>query len=565
MTKRRIRTNAFSRLKLSAGLAGLCLAGVAGVANAGACDDLAKVALPNVTITKAVEFAGGNFRDDTRADAQIKIQPGLPAFCRVRGITRPTSDSEIEFEIWLPVETRWTRRLHMIGNGAYSGNIMYDMMAARIKAGDVAVATNTGHKGRELTFGIGHPEKIKDFAGRSVHESVVAAKAITTAYYNAPASYAYFSGCSTGGYQGLAEAQRYPDDFDGILSGAPGNNRTNLTLAFLWNYLANHRPGDDVHAILSDKDLLLINKAAVTACDKDDGVVDQVISDPRTCRFDIARLQCRDGKTDGCLTGEQVIAARKMYSGPRDRRTGQSLYPGYSIGSEGIIGADGGAHPGWSGYWHNETSDNEPNRLDLFRGWVFNDPSWNWWHFNWASDVDTVHTTLSPIFDANDPNLDAFNARKGKLIMFMGWADPVGAAQEGINYYAAVEGRMPGNAAARQKKTQDFLRLYMVPGMAHCEGGPGVSRFSSATRGNAPLISDARHDMIVALQDWVEQKRPPQAIVASKLSGENPAKPEVAFERLLCVYPQVARYQGGDKTSAASFRCVVPTKSGRAS
>ena len=523
----------------------------AGAAKAADCAGLARLELPHATITLAAPVTGGVFKDDTRVqDDEVHIYRGLPAFCRVRGVSRPVAGSEIEFEAWLPL-AGWSGRLHMVGNGGYSSNIYYAQMVQRLLAGDVAVGTNTGHHGADMSFGFGQPEKVADFAHRAVHESAVAAKAVTAAFFGTPARYSYFSGCSTGGYQALMEAQRYPADFDGIIAGDPGNNRTNLNLAFLWNYLANHRPGDDRRQILSNEDLRLINRAAVAGCDRLDGVADGVINDPRICRFDVASLQCAKGKYKGCLSPLQLAAARRIYAGPRDARTGRALYPGYPFGAEGVMASADDAHPGWSGYWSNPGKPGEPQRADFFRRWAFDDPDWSWWRFNWGSDVDAVRGKMSAAFDANDPDLRPFAARRGKLIMFMGWADPVGAPAEAINYYDAV--------AARTPATPSFMRLYMVPGMAHCAGGPGATNFSSATRDSMPPVRDASHDMALALQDWVERGVAPQTLIATRYEGEGAVR-KVAFQRPLCVWPKVARYRGGPTASAASFACVAPTQ-----
>jgi len=531
-----------------AGAAALWAAGV-GAAEAADCAALKDLALPHAQITLATSMAAGAFKDDTRLpDDEVHIQRDLPAFCRVRGVSRPTPDSEIEFEVWLP-EAAWTRRLHMVGNGGYSSNIYYAQMAQRLRVGDVAVATNTGHRGKDLSFGVGHSEKIADFAHRAVHESVVAAKAVTAAYYGAPADHAYFSGCSTGGYQALMEAQRYPDDFDGIIAGAPGNNRSALNMAFLWNYQANHRPGDDRHPILDADKLKLINRAAIARCDRLDGVADGVINDPRLCRFDLAALQCAKGQTTGCLTPLEIAAARRIYAGPSDPRTGRAIYPGYPFGSEGVMASADDDHPGWTGYWADPDKPTEPQRVDFFRHWVFDDPKWSWWRFDWGRDVAKVRAKMSATFDANSPDLRRFAGRHGKLIMFMGWQDPVGAPPEAINYFEAARAATPG--------ADGVLRLYMIPGMAHCAGGPGATNVSSATRDSMPPVSDAAHDMAIALQDWVEKGQAPRALIATHYTeGKGPRT--VAFQRPLCPYPQVARYRGGPQDLAASFVCAAP-------
>ena len=534
--------------RLGALIVGLLLCTAApSAARAADCADLARLQLPHVSIILAAPVLGGMFKDDTRvADDEVHIQRDLPGFCRVRGVSRPVPGSEIGFEVWLPLNG-WTGRLHMVGNGGYSSNIYYAQMAERLRAGDVAVATDTGHHGADLSFGFGHPEKIVDFAHRAVHESAVAAKAVTAAYFGTPARYSYFSGCSTGGYQALMEAQRHPEDFDGIIAGDPGNNRSSLNLVFLWNYLANHRAGDDTRPILTAETLGLINRAVIAHCDRIDGVADGVINDPRLCRFDLASLRCGNAAAGGCLTPLEIAAARKIYAGPKDARTGKPLYPGYPFGAEGVMAQAHDPHPGWTGYWANPDRPTEPQRVDFFRNWVFDDPTWNWWAFDWGRGVDAMRQKISATFDANDPDLRPFAARHGKLIMFMGWADPVGAPGEAINYYQAMRAKTPGVSA----------RLFMVPGMAHCAGGPGAANFSSATRDSMPPVRDAEHDMAIALQDWTEKGRAPETLIATHYEGEG-AKRQVAFQRPLCAWPKVARYRGGPTTEATAFRCEAP-------
>jgi len=306
-TRARVVPPARARVMLARALAmALCAGGLlpalGRTAAAAECSELAGVKLEHATVSSAEAVGSGGFGADGTAHPPPAEYSGLPAFCRVRGVSTPVAGSEIGFEVWLPRAKDWSRRLHMVGNGAYSSRIYYAQMVARIRAGDVAVATDTGHQGSELTFAIGHPQRIVDFAHRAVHESVLAAKALTKTYYGASPAFSYFSGCSTGGYQALMAAQRHPQDFDGIIAGDPGNNRSNLTLAFLWNYLSNHPHGDDQHQIVPNEKLLLINRAVVAACDRLDGVTDGVISDPRSCHFDLQSLQCPKDEASDCLT-----------------------------------------------------------------------------------------------------------------------------------------------------------------------------------------------------------------------------------------------------------------------
>jgi len=543
----------------------ICLCTAEAVAAAD-CAKLVTLPLAAAKITTARLVDGGVFTEDTVEGRAGRTYAGLPAFCRVRGVATPTPDSAIEFEVWLP-QKDWTHRLHMVGNGAYSPNIYYAQMVARLRAGDAGVATNTGHRGSDLSFAIGHPERIVDFAQRAVHESVVAAKAITREYYGAAPGYSYFSGCSTGGYQGLAEVQRYPEDFNGVIAGAPGNNRSHLNMAFLWNYLANHVHGDDRAQILGVNDLLLINQAVIRSCDSEDGVTDGVINDPRHCHFDLQTLACRDSNGSGCLTAAQIAAAQRIYSGPRDARTGVQIYPGYPFGSEGVMSGPNDRHPGWSAYWASDAGT-EPDRADFFRYWVFNQPDWNWWKFDWGADVDTVDRRIAAVFNATSTDLSRFKAAGGKLLMFMGWQDPVGAPAEAINYYQAVESRSAARSAAeRRQDTQKFLRLFMVPGMGHCAGGPGATYFSTATRDSDPPVSDREHDMARALEAWVETGTAPEKLIATHYETPaiaNPPPPTsagtraIAFQRPLCVFPRVARYNGGPINAADSFSCVMP-------
>jgi feruloyl esterase len=546
----------------AAGLASLGACTFASAAHAApdSCAALRTVSIPHVQILIATPVTNGVFTEDFTVGRAARTFHDLKPFCRVRGVSRPVPGSEIGFEVWLPMPDRWSHRLHMIGNGAYVSNISYKQMIARLDDGDVAVATDTGHSGTNLEFGWHHPERIADFGYRAVHESVVAAKAVTKAYYDQPARWSYFSGCSTGGYQGLSEAQRYPKDFDGIIAGAPGNYRTSLTLAFLWNYLANHRPGDDQHPILAPSDLVLINRAVVADCDALDGVRDGVVSDPTQCHFKLTTLLCKPGAASGtCLSQEQIDAAEKIYAGPRDARTDKAIYPGYPFGTEGVMTGPGDKHPGWSGYWSEEADPNEPSRADMFKYWVFDDPKWNWWTFNWGSDVDTMKARLGPIFDANNSNLAPFSRAGGKLIMFIGWQDPVGTPYEAINYYEAVAKQAGGKAAA-----QAFARLFMVPGMDHCASGPGATNMSTATRDSTPPVRDADHDMILALYAWVEQHRAPQSLIATRYAdaaGDTPErKRPIAFQRPICAWPQKPEYRGGDTRLATSFACTPPKK-----
>jgi feruloyl esterase len=535
-------------------LAGLAIAAacVAAPAAAAECESLTGLQIANVKITSAKVIDGGVFVEPPRPDRSPRSYGDLPPFCQVLGVATPVPGSQIKFEVWLPRE-RWTSRLKMIGNGAYNSTYAYTLVARALRDGNVAVATDTGHTGGTLKFGAERPEAIADWGHRAVHESVVAAKQVVAAYYGKPPAYSYFAGCSTGGHQALQEIQRYPEDFDGVIAGAPGNNRTNLTLSFLWQFLANHRRGDNASQIIPNAKLRVVNRAVVAQCDPLDGLKDGVVMDPRACRFDLTRLQCKAGETPDCLTGEQIKAMRTIYQGPRDARTGRQIYPGYQFGQEGSVAEEDATHPGWSHYWADPDNANEPIRVDMLRLWTFKNPKWDWWTFDWGRDVDTLTTAMGPLLNATNPDLARFRARGGKAIMFMGWDDPVGAPMEAVNYYEAVE--------ARQPDVQNFLRLYMVAGMGHCAGGDGATNMSTATRDSTPPVLDERHDMSRALEAWVEHGRAPDALIATRYvgGGDDPKRP-IAFQRPICVWPKAPRYKGGDPNTAASFVCEAPKK-----
>lgn len=512
--------------------------------------------LPAVTFAKPADCE--RLTSLTLPGARVVSAEWKTDHCEVKGIATPVPASRIGFTVLLPAAERWSQRLHMVGNGGYSSRIYVAQLEARIKRGDVAVGTDTGHTGSELTFGKENPEAIVDWGNRAVHESVVAAKAVVKAFYGKPQRHAYFSGSSTGGHQALMVAQRHPEDFDGIIAGAPGNNRSNLTLSFLWAFLHNHRQGDNTRAIVPNMKLAMVNAAVVKACDRLDRVEDGVINDPQACPFDVGSLKCAGAETDQCLTDEQIKTMRAIYQGPRDARTGKQIFPPFPLGSEGVAYGDA-EHPGWSEFWANPDKPSEPQRADFFRYWVFHDENWDWWKFNWGSDIDTVNRVIAPVVNATDPDLSRFRSRGGKLIMFMGWNDPVGSAYDAIEYYDSVVALGAGkDTTAKLADTQKFARLYVVPGMGHTAGGPGATHFSNATRDSAPPVEDSRHDMGLALYEWVEQGKAPEELIGTHFSEGSGPTGKVQFQRPLCVYPEVIRYRSGETRSAASFHCVPP-------
>ncbi|MDH6594906.1 feruloyl esterase [Variovorax sp. TBS-050B] len=458
----------------------------------------------------------------------------MPAFCRVQGTTRAVPGSAVRFELWAPLPAAWNGKLLATGNGGYSPALKYEDMALALRRGYATLGGDTGHGGEDLLFVVGHPQRMVDWGTSSVHDITVAGKALLAALQARPARRSYFHGCSTGGHQGYAEVQRYPADFDGVIAGAPGNNRVALNAEFLNRFLANHASGDNQRPILTRDKLELVTRKAVAACDALDGVRDGVIADPRACdarRFDAASLRCSAGAEGAdCLGDAQLAAVRRIYAGAVNPRTGETIYPGPAVGSEA----------GWAGY----LGTTEPARADFWRHWVFGDPGWDWWRFDFDRHMAKALAKVGPAVDQTNPDIAAFKARGGKLITYMGWADPVVSPHDTIAYYEKVAARQ-GSLAA----TQDFFRLFMVPGMGHCGGGTGPTRFGN--QGGEVQAPSPRNDLLAALDAWVEQGRAPEALVAHG-EGSGAAAPT----RLLCAYPKQARHDGaGPSDRAAHYDC----------
>ena len=505
-------------------------------ASAADCEELASLSLPDARIDAVQAEAAGTY-----TPAGSKALVDLPAFCRVHGVISMAPGSMIGFETWLP-QAGWNRKLEMFGNGGYSSDIAYLDMADGLRAGYAAVATDTGHTGSDPAFAAGHPESIVDWGSRAVHESAQKAKLLIQAFYGAAPAHAYFKGCSTGGHQALMEAQRFPNDFDGIIAGDPGNNRTHLNAAFLWQYVANHPRRDDAHQILPSAKLAMVTKAVLKACralngGQDGGLpTDDFLTDPRNCHFDPATIACADGDAADCLTSAQVQSLKAMYDGAHDAQTGERIYFGWPPGSEGSSVVV--EHlPGWSLYWADPAKSDQPARMSFWRDWAF-DGGWSWWNFDWSADMRAVDEKLAPVINATSANLEPFRRAGGKLLQYHGLADPVVPPLESITYYERVAAVQA--AAHPQTPVSAFYRLFLAPGMAHCSGGPGADQFDAQS----------------ALEAWVERGAAPDSIVASHYVGEA-AERRVAFTRPLCPYPAQARYDGkGDVAIAGSFACV---------
>ena len=503
---------------------------------AASCDALANLVLPNTTITQAKSMPAGSFKPPTGRAIE-----GLPAFCQVHGVLKPTDVSVIHFEVWMPAEN-WNGRFQGVGNGGLAGTISFGPMATALRNGFASASTDTGHTAEEPRSWLENRERLIDYSYRSLHLTTVAAKAIIAAYYAKAPEHSYYLGCSTGGKQGLMEAQRFPADYDGIVAGDAANFWTHQMMSEVWNGVVTGTPETN----LPQEKLELIQKASLAACDALDGASDGIISDPMRCHFDPKTLLCKGGDTSNCLTVAQVDAVEKIYAGPVNPRTGKKLYPGLYPGGELGWGTEGGLMV------INRTTTSGVSSNDFWSYVLFHNPKWQFRQFDFDRDLALADEKLGPITNATDPNLEEFRRLGHRLIYYHGAADPLIPAQNGIDYYESV-------VAAQEKleRTQGFFRAFLVPGLYHCAGGPGATAFGGTL---PPPVSqlDADHDLVSAVARWVEKDVAPEKIIATKYAGNNPTK-GVALQRPLCAYPQVARYKGsGDMSDASSFVCAKP-------
>ncbi len=492
------------------------------------CESLKELKLPDTKILTAQTVPAGGFTQGGSASFA-----SLPAFCRVTGSISPTPDSDIRFEVWMPSDG-WNGRFHGVGNGGFAGSISYPGLAGALARGYATASTDTGHSGGNAMFAPGHPEKVVDYGHRAIHEMTGKAKAVIRAFYGDGPKYSYFSSCSNGGRQALMEAQRYPGDYDGIIAGAPANYFTRILSGFAWNMQATMA---DPESYISAAKLKVIESAVVAACDAKDGVADGVLDDPRQCKFDPEVLRCREAANDDCLTDKQITALKKIYAGPRDSK-GRQITAGFEPGGETGPG-------GWGG-WITGTAPGKSQQhffsTQAFSNMVYNNPAWDVKSFRVDEESRLADERLAGVLNATDPDLSAFRARGGRLILYHGWNDAALPARNTIDYYNSVIARLGARHAG------SFMRLFMVPGMQHCAGGPGPNSFGVMVMGPK---TDPEHDLTLALERWVEGGPAPEQIIASR-----PLPNGAKRTRPLCSYPKVARYKGtGSTDDAANFTC----------
>ncbi len=486
---------------------------------AGSCEALSKLALPNATITLAKAEDAGAFPLPRQLNSDSA--PVLPPFCHIAATLKPTNDSEIKIEVWLP-SSGWNGKFQSVGNGAFNGSISSGALASAIARGYAASSTDTGHSGGSASFALGHPEKVVDFGWRAVHEMTAAAKKIVAAYYNAAPKYSYWVGCSAGGRQGMKEAQRFPDDFDGIIAGAPALDWTSRAAQAV--RLAQRLTKSESARLLETQRFLL-HRAVLDACDAANGVEDGLLENPARCGFEPDALRCTGSNVDGCLSDAQVETATLMYS-PMTNPTTHREITGVARGSE----------VGWNDLgW---TTSAQLTGLEHFRFLVFHDPKWEISQFRGDADVGRAEETDADTINALDPNLKPFIDRGGKLIQYHGWSDPQISPGNSTQYYSRVVDALGGRT-----NVHDSYRLFMAPGMAHCGGGEGPNTF----------------DMLTELEQWVEHGRAPERVVATHRTNG-----KVDRTRPLCPYPELAAYRGsGSINDATNFACRQPDRDQR--
>jgi len=439
------------------------------------------------------------------APAQI-----LPAHCRVAATLKPSADSDIKMELWMPTDN-WNGKFQMVGNGGWAGTISFPAMASALREGYAAASTDTGHQGADGMFALGHPEKIVDFGWRAVHETVVESKALIAAFYGGNPKYSYWNGCSTGGRQALVEVTKFPNDFDGVLAGAPANPHIHLHASSVERSIELMK---NPQGVLTQAKVETLHNAILTACDALDGVKDGLIGDPHRCHFDPAPLLCKGADSDSCLTAAQVETVKIVFGDVKTKK-GDTIWTGFEPGGElayaSLLRIPTQPGGGW----------------DSIRILGHQDANYDVHNFDLDTDVELADRAG---IDALTFDLSGFKSHGGKLLLYHGWADQLIPPGNTVNFYSAVLRKM----GARQ---DDWMRLFMVQGMQHCSGGSGTDQFNK----------------MAVIERWREGGKAPEQIVAAHVTNA-----QIDMTRPLCPYPQVAVYKGSGSTNdAGNFSCKV--------
>lgn len=531
---------------------------VAHVSAAERCAAIAATRLEHVEITRVSLQAanapvdGAVIIPDPRATGPLAAN--LPEFCRVAGAIQPEAGSDIRFEVWLP-SGNWDGRLHGFGIGGFAGIINYMDLASAIRAGTVGTATDTGHRGtmEQSDWARGRPELIRDYGWRAIHLTTVAAKEIVERFYGREAEHSYFMGCSGGGRQGLMEAARFPDDYDGIVSGAPAAVFSTLVMSWAWSVQTQMPAG----AALRAEQIPLLQSEVLAQCDALDGQADSVVANPRACRFDASKLACGVSSSPQCFSPPQLSALRQIHAGPRDA-SGRQLARGFLPS-----GAEAGTpipSLGWEGFIVRRGVNGPSGHSLLSRG-ILQDfaptPGADEAAFDYDRDPARLRAAVGHDLDA-EPNLRRFIDRGGKLILWHGWADGAIAPEATIDFYAAAL-RASGRRAAQS------IRLFMAPGLQHCFGGTGPTDFGQFGAPRPDRTPD--RNVIAAMHAWVESDRAPDTLIGRQgdisafMGGLAPAaapgSESPPRQYLLCPYPsEPVLRAGGDPNSTADHACV---------
>jgi feruloyl esterase len=547
-----------ARLLMVQGVVAGCFFAVSGVnasaqsakPSAASCANLAKLDLPETTITMAqvvepMAFKipatgngpggpggpgglgqggpGGSGGPPPGGGGNMALAPFDPKnttnqvpFCRIAATLRPSGDSDIKIEVWLPLSD-WNGKMMGAGNFGWAGSIMYGGLLLGLERGFAAVSTDTGHDNSlaQGEFALGHPDKMIDYGYRAAHSMTLVAKQLIKAFYGQAPKHSYWFGCSLGGQMGLTEIQRFPEDYDGAIIGAPASPIVDLNAYQIWpSLLVAQNPARQ----LGRAKAAMLHEAVINACDALDGAKDGELENPAACHFDPGTLLCKGEDNDKCLTAPQVEFVKMLHAGPVNPRTGQKMFEGPAPGIENNFG-------GYSG------NNAMGVAVALFKYMVFQNPNWDWKTLDLDKDVAYGRAVLQSINIADNPNLKPFFDRGGKLLWYHGWMDGTNVLQS-VKYMNAVK------ETVGAAETESSMRLFAIPGMGHCSGGPGCDTF----------------DKLGELDHWVESSKAPERIVASKLVGG-----KVVRTHPICAYPEVARYRGsGDLNDAVNFECVKP-------
>ena len=500
----------------------------AGAATALDCAALTELQLPDIRIEQATASLGEQAQAENLPEGvSSRSARATVPHCNVSGVI----GSEIRFEVLLPDD--WNGRFLMGGGGGFVGSLGYQGRFS-VNRGYATAATDTGHQanGIRAEWAYGHPERRVNYGYLGVHRTTEAAKAIIRAYYEQPAERAYFMGCSNGGRQAMMSAQRFPEDFDGIIAGAPAHDFSGVLAAFTYNMQRIFPdPGTLAEPVITPQNRNLLESEILRRCDARDGVEDGFLNDPRDCDFKLTDLPVCAGEesSDSCLTIRQREAVAAVYGGPRNSK-GQ-IYPGFPFGGESAPGSwqawiTGPSERLMSAY--GEPSSQFGFATQGFKYLIFQEPEFDYSTYDF-DDYDNDAAHLKGFLDATDPDLSGFKQAGGKLLLWHGWSDAALTALGSIEYYEAAEGLDPN--------IRDYFRFYLMPGVFHCAGGPGPDRV----------------DWLDALERWVEDGDAPDALTAIKVTDG-----KIAKARPLCVYPERAEFAGGDPDKESSYTCKLP-------